>query len=41
MGAELANELSKIKEHQEGVEPSSPRYEGGIFATRRPVLHEA
>ena len=31
MGACLAAELSKIKEHREGIEPSSPRYEGGVL----------
>ena len=30
--------IVKDREHRVGVEPTSPRYEGGIFATRRPVL---
>ena len=38
MGAWLEAELSRTKEHRVGVEPTSPRYEGGIFAARRPVL---
>ena len=37
-GRWLEAELSKTQEHRVGVEPTSPRYEGGIFATRRPVL---
>ena len=29
---------TNFSEHREGVEPSSPHYESGILATRRPVL---
>ncbi len=37
MGAWLETELPKIQEHRVGLEPTSPRYEGGVFAARRPV----
>ena len=38
MGAWLEAELSKIQEHREGLEPSSPHYGCGVFAARSPVL---
>jgi hypothetical protein len=38
MSACRTTKLSKIQEHREGLEPSSPHYESGIFAARRPVL---
>jgi hypothetical protein len=38
MGAWLEAELSKTQEHREGLEPSSPHYESGVFAARSPVL---
>ena len=38
MGAWLEAELSKTQEHREGLEPSSPLYESGVFAARSPVL---
>ena len=31
MGAGLAAELSRIKEHREGIEPSLPHYECGVL----------
>jgi hypothetical protein len=34
----LAAELSNSREHQEGLEPSSPHYGCGILAAGRPVL---
>ena len=37
MGAWLEAELSKIQEHREGLEPSSPHYGCGVLATGRPV----
>ena len=37
MGAWLEAELSKIQEHREGLEPSSPHYESGVFAAGSPV----
>ncbi len=37
MGAWLEAELSKNSEHREGVEPSSPQYGCGVFASRPPV----
>ena len=38
MGAFVGVELSKIQEHREGLEPSSPHYECGVLAAGRPVL---
>lgn len=38
MGAWLEAELSKTQEHREGLEPSSPPYESGVFAARSPGL---
>ena len=37
MGACLAAELSKIKEHRVGLEPTLSLYESGVLAARRPV----
>ena len=37
MGTIAVAELSRNGEHQVGVEPTSPPYGGGVFATRRPV----
>ena len=34
----LDTKLSKSQEHREGLEPSSPQYESGVFAARSPVL---
>ena len=34
VGSQIVND----QEHRVGIEPTSPRYEGGIFAARRPVL---
>jgi hypothetical protein len=39
MNARLEAELSKIAEHREGLEPSSPQYGCGVLATGRPVRH--
>ena len=38
MGACVTCQVVKDQEHRVGVEPTSPRYEGGIFAARRAVL---
>lgn len=38
MGAWMEAELSKTQEHREGLEPSSPHYESGVFAAGSPVL---
>jgi hypothetical protein len=38
MGTIAVPELSKSGEHRVGLEPTSPPYEGGVFAARRPVL---
>ena len=35
MGTIAVPELSKSREHQVGLEPTSPPYEGGVFAARR------
>ena len=37
MGAECFAELSKIHEHQVGLEPTLPHYECGVLAAERPV----
>jgi hypothetical protein len=37
MGTFAAPRLSKSREHRVGVEPTSPPYEGGVFAAGRPV----
>jgi hypothetical protein len=37
MGTIAVPELSKSREHRVGLEPTSPPYEGGVFAARRPV----
>ncbi len=37
MGALWCARLSKIKEHQAGLEPASPHYGCGILAAGRPV----
>ena len=37
MGTIAVAELSKNREHRVGLEPTSPPYEGGVFAARRPV----
>ena len=37
MGALWCAELSKIQEHQEGLEPSSPHYGCGILAADSPL----
>ena len=38
MSACRTTKLSKIQEHREGLEPSSPHYECGVFAAGSPVL---
>ena len=38
MGTFAVPELSRSQEHRVGLEPTSPRYERGVFAARRPVL---
>ena len=37
MGTIAVPELSKSREHRVGLEPTSPPYESGVFAARRPV----
>ena len=37
MGTITAAGLSRSREHRVGLEPSSPPYESGVFAARRPV----
>ena len=37
MGTITVPELSRSREHRVGLEPTSPPYEGGVFAARRPV----
>src|SRR3954471_2952035 len=37
MGTIAFPELSKIREHRVGLERTSPPYEGGVFASGRPV----
>ena len=37
MGTIAVSALSKSREHRVGVEPTSPPYEGGVFAAGRPV----
>ncbi len=37
MGTIAVAELSRNREHRVGLEPTSPPYEGGVFAARRPV----
>ena len=37
MGTITAAGLSRSREHRVGLEPTSPPYEGGVFAARRPV----
>ena len=37
MGTIAVAELSRNGEHRVGLEPTSPPYEGGVFAARRPV----
>ncbi len=37
-GRLVGSRIVKDQEHRVGIEPTSPRYEGGIFAARRPVL---
>ena len=37
MGTIAVPELSKSREHRVGLEPTSPPYEGGVFAAGRPV----
>ena len=37
MGTIAVTGLSKSREHRVGLEPTSPPYEGGVFAARRPV----
>ena len=38
MGTITILELSRSREHRVGLEPTSPLYEGGVFAAKRPVL---
>jgi hypothetical protein len=38
MGTITVPELSRSREHRVGLEPTSPPYEGGVFAAKRPVL---
>ena len=43
MGTITVAELSRSREHRVGLEPTSPPYESGVFAARRPVqyLHQS
>ena len=34
----VGSQIVKDREHREGLEPSSPHYESGVFAARSPVL---